>query len=855
MKKYSIIIFLLVCVLTIQQIWSQTVTGIREDFERPFPSSWEVESNNGNQFAKLSYENSQMKIVIDKLGSISGNYFERGGFDGYGSLLYYPNRKVNFSQNSLIKLRIKSDTYISKFTARAFPYASSDNLYINYETYQLFPKISISIPGDNLYHEYLFDFSGLFINEKRIDNGNPLSTDSLYKIKFSFNEENTTYPYASVLDQKDYNADLKAVVYFDDLKIGADVPIVSVTSASILGIGSFRVHDQKKFSFKYEPENANNYYYPEWQVSDQSIVSINEKGIIIGKKAGIVTVTGIFGAVSASLRLVVSPPLTTISGTFDNFDSAQKDSLWTDYFGKYCNIFEVSQSNSEIKFNIDKFGTFTGTNTSFSSSNNIAGFLQLNYEIGKRNYLSLRNNPQISVKIKATSPINRFDVAIGSPKKSYEDVVLPGVGTNSISISGDNIYRNYIFNFNNYRFYDINIDSIINISFQINFGIGPPFPDGILNDYKGTIFFDDFRLGNEVVTTSGCTPPSLKIYPFNQNIALRNPIDTTNHENALKTISGWSFLWLYNGNPESSEKFGIHNSPLKQGNYQLLVTINGCGTYSSSIYQNTVTSCSIFNQNKPIITINGNNLRILNSISGVSYQWIFNGSYEAGQISPVRTTLLREGTYRVLSFKEGCDSLSSDNFIVSNLIITIPSTFCDSFKATKPLIIRQQNNIATNITFPGLAFEWFKNGNLEAGQNSFRHTSPLQEGNYQVKISLFGCSESIYSDIRYIVPAIQVVTLTIVEIKLDSICTSITENLQKEIDVKVYPNPNSGTFYLISKDADIGSVEVINNQGKTVFYQLYDNKVELLNCENGIYFVKVFDRKGFLIKKQKLVIL
>ena len=68
------------------------------------------------------------------------------------------------------------------------------------------------------------------------------------------------------------------------------------------------------------------------------------------------------------------------------------------------------------------------------------------------------------------------------------------------------------------------------------------------------------------------------------------------------------------------------------------------------------------------------------------------------------------------------------------------------------------------------------------------------------------------------------------------------------LSVKIYPNPNSGLFYLeaLSLDASL-EIQVFNLQGEMLFVNSFNQKdgeiqlVDIQNYPNGIYFVKIIN--------------
>ena len=69
--------------------------------------------------------------------------------------------------------------------------------------------------------------------------------------------------------------------------------------------------------------------------------------------------------------------------------------------------------------------------------------------------------------------------------------------------------------------------------------------------------------------------------------------------------------------------------------------------------------------------------------------------------------------------------------------------------------------------------------------------------------------------------------------------------------VKLYPNPSSGIIYLDGIEAEINRVEVLDISGKIVKSETHfkENKLNLTEFQEGIYFIKIQTDKGDFTKK------
>ena len=69
--------------------------------------------------------------------------------------------------------------------------------------------------------------------------------------------------------------------------------------------------------------------------------------------------------------------------------------------------------------------------------------------------------------------------------------------------------------------------------------------------------------------------------------------------------------------------------------------------------------------------------------------------------------------------------------------------------------------------------------------------------------------------------------------------------------LKVFPNPNNGSFTIQSTISKIESMEIFNIYGQKVYSQIINSKLYAAHAElpNGVYFVKLISEKGVSVKK------
>ncbi len=111
-----------------------------------------------------------------------------------------------------------------------------------------------------------------------------------------------------------------------------------------------------------------------------------------------------------------------------------------------------------------------------------------------------------------------------------------------------------------------------------------------------------------------------------------------------------------------------------------------------------------------------------------------------------------------------------------------------------------------------------------------------------------GTNNPIPSDTYYSYYYIDNITL------IDQTTVGVNE-LYKESDFEVYPNPNNGIFTISSKDI-IQKIEVTNIAGQTLFTETTAEKTKQLQLNHfaqGIYFIKVSYSDGLSITKKVIV--
>ena len=274
--------------------------------------------------------------------------------------------------------------------------------------------------------------------------------------------------------------------------------------------------------------------------------------------------------------------------------------------------------------------------------------------------------------------------------------------------------------------------------------------------------------------------PSVSISGAN-NVCVGQSIVLTANTNSTQTIA---YQWK-----KDNVKVGIANTlnASTAGQYSLVITdANGCinATSSYAVVQNPL----------PIATVTGENTfckgknTVLNGIARegmppYTYQW----KQDTTKIGTNTGSLIvnSEGQYKVLvTDSKGC-FISSATYSV----IQIEYPIINLTKSGSTNIF-QNTNITLSITvIAGQNIQWNRDGVAIAGaiNNSYAAT---QAGTYTVSVSTNGCT-------------------TVSEIVTVNLITSNEPNTLDNIGLKVFSNPNDGTFTVEFNSTDLKPTELI----------------------------------------------
>jgi hypothetical protein len=196
----------------------------------------------------------------------------------------------------------------------------------------------------------------------------------------------------------------------------------------------------------------------------------------------------------------------------------------------------------------------------------------------------------------------------------------------------------------------------------------------------------------------------------------------------------------------------------------------------------------------------------------------------AGTITGTTTTtfpITAAGTTLVTwTYNDGHGNISTQT---QNVIVTVPV-------ATTTL-----NGITISATASGATYQWINcgTGNTPISGATSQTFTATANGTYAVIVTQNGCSST-------------------------SSCVTISTVGLDEIDqtiFTVYPNPNNGTFKIVTELQT--TITVTNASGQLITTQLLgpgESTIELTNAESGIYFITARDSNGQVIVQRISII-
>lgn len=200
------------------------------------------------------------------------------------------------------------------------------------------------------------------------------------------------------------------------------------------------------------------------------------------------------------------------------------------------------------------------------------------------------------------------------------------------------------------------------------------------------------------------------------------------------------------------------------------------------------------------------------AIQGISLGWQRNGQTISGQ-TQATLAIKTSGNYTVQAIKNGCSASSAP---VRISFIAPPA---------KPTITISNQKLMSST---GVSFQWFLNGNSLADSTK-PNLTPTQSGLYAVRVSNGYCSSVLSDGVFFTVTSNELVE-------------------SSKPSVNLFPNPNSGRFYL--KLSNVASenayLEIFDLQGRKIKAETLDfqrtseiQEIDLQTIPAGMYLVKI----------------
>ncbi len=300
----------------------------------------------------------------------------------------------------------------------------------------------------------------------------------------------------------------------------------------------------------------------------------------------------------------------------------------------------------------------------------------------------------------------------------------------------------------------------------------------------------------------------------------------------LTAPTGTNYVWKKNGNVMAGKTTrSIYVSVV--GNYTVTYTDSLCGVKTLPVIGLALATPPA----KPIIsatklTICPNDTTTLYAdVVAFKYIWLLNSSTSIlSGVTNRNYHISIPGTYYVKAVDSfGCRSIISGAKVIKAGTIPIPVvTIVNATLGSKKLTCTNSGT-----------YQWRLNGNNIAGATSNKYIA-TQTGAYSVRLTnSTGCvaiSPDTTLTINYTGPKMNQEALTV---------------MNNQEDIKVYPNPSEGIFYIEATEAT--KAFVTDLQGRKVLETTNTHQVDISNNPSGIYFLQLMNEEGMLLKTEKLM--
>ncbi len=290
---------------------------------------------------------------------------------------------------------------------------------------------------------------------------------------------------------------------------------------------------------------------------------------------------------------------------------------------------------------------------------------------------------------------------------------------------------------------------------------------------------------------------------------------------------GSTFQWRLNGNDIPNATNSIYTA-YNPGVYTV-ISFNGCYVTSNPTTLSTLTFPTLTTSGPTSFCFGGN--VVLNSsitdTAGIHYQWLHDG-VSINAANSTTYTATDSGTYQLLLVIDSACTTTSGIETVNVL------------PAPQPIILTTgPNGYTLNTTLYYTSYQWYWGTSLAnmaavTGANLYNF-DVITTGFYSVKVADNNNCNATSTPIF-----VNVVTNT----------TGINPVIAGDL-IKIYPNPASAVLH-VSSPVKV-NLTLSGVDGRTIMQQNDAADVNISSLASGIYFIKVCDKAGQVLKTEKLI--
>ncbi len=291
---------------------------------------------------------------------------------------------------------------------------------------------------------------------------------------------------------------------------------------------------------------------------------------------------------------------------------------------------------------------------------------------------------------------------------------------------------------------------------------------------------------------------------------------------------GSVYQWKLNGSPIPGA-IGQNYTATAAGDYSVQIDSNGCSNTSATIrVDNLAMPMPVVRPDGYPVLCNGDSLTLLANagVTGASYQWKFQGSPIPGATNS-SFVAYNPGNYTVVTSKLVCNATSQGINVVPQPAPT--PTITDT-------VINNAHILKTDPSY--VSYQWYISTFTNPVPTALPGDTlficiPKQNGDYTVIASNGGCTGlSDTANVNYI--------------------TSGGVNNVLSASIHIFPNPANDLLHI---DAPAGSVMQLSGiDGRSIISQpVTKENINISFLSSGIYWIKISDQNGIMLKMEKLV--